>query len=40
MYTIATCPSYAIYEAACNGIMLVSYAAVNIVMHTAMQFVQ
>ena len=39
MYTIATCPSYsklALYEAACNHIMLVCYAAVNIIIHTAM----
>ena len=28
------------YEAACNHIMLVSYAAVNIIMHIAMQFAQ
>ena len=43
MYTITTCPSYskiAIYEPACNHIMLVSYAAVNIIMHSDMQFAQ
>ena len=28
------------YEPACNHIVLVSYAAANIIMYTAMQFAQ